>query len=81
MLNIYQGLLMEKGGCFPGEMGAFLDCGLGKGGKGGEEGVFGLDFGCLRDIERWSWRMGRWTMEKPENSFYAVFGGWYVYGM
>jgi hypothetical protein len=81
MLNIYQNLLMEKGGCFPGEKGAFLERVFGKGGQGGEEGVFGLDFGCLRDLGRWSWRLGRWTMEKPVGSFYAVSGAWYVYGM
>jgi hypothetical protein len=81
MLNIHQNLLMEKRGCFPGEKGAFLERVLGKGGQGGKEAVLRADLGRFLDLGRWSGGSGRGTMEKPEGSFYAVSGAWYVYGM
>jgi hypothetical protein len=81
MLNIHQNLLMEKRAVLPGENGAFLDRVLGKGGQGGQEAVLRLDLGCFLGLGVWVLDRGRWTMEKPENSFYAVSEGWYVYGM
>jgi hypothetical protein len=67
VLNIYQYLLMEKGGCFPGEKGAFLERVLGKGGQGGEEAVLRAVGGRFLDLGRWSggglgFVDGPWTM-------------------
>jgi hypothetical protein len=81
MLNIYQNLLMEKGAGLPVEKGCFLDRVLGKGGQGGQDAVLGLDLGRLLGLGVGVLGSGRWTMEKPGDSFYAVSEGWYVYGM
>jgi hypothetical protein len=63
---------MEKGGCFPGEMGAFLDLLLGKVGKGGQEAVLRAVSGCFLDLGRSAvgravFVGGPWTMARTQD--------------
>jgi hypothetical protein len=72
---------MEKSAGVPGKNGCFLDLVSGKVGNGGIWGRLRVIFGWLVGLGRSARGDGRWTMEEPEGPFYAVSGGWYVYGM